>query len=66
MTAIVTNGLATTNYVTGQAYVTSIITNVHTIDANLCHADYRVALGILSSGHGGDPGCNNNTIHPLA
>jgi len=45
---------------------TSIITNVHTIDANLCHANYGVALGILSAGHGGDPGCNNNTIHPAA
>ncbi len=49
-----------------KADTTSIITNVHTIDANLCHANYGVALGILSSGHGGDTGCNNNTIHPLA
>ncbi len=49
-----------------KADTSGIIVNVHTIDANLCHANYGVALGILSSGHGGDPGCNNNTIHPLA
>ena len=49
-----------------KADTSSIITNVHTIDANLCHANYGVALGILSAGHGGDPGCNNNTIHPAA
>ena len=55
-----------TDVVNIKADTTSIITNVHTIDANLCHANYGVALGILSSGHGGDPGCNNNTIHPLA
>jgi len=55
-----------TDVVNIKADTTSIITNVHTIDADLCHANYGVALGILSSGHGGDPGCNNNTIHPLA
>jgi hypothetical protein len=55
-----------TDVVNIKADTTSIITNVHTIDANLCHANYGVALGILSSGHGGDPGCNNNTIHPAA
>ena len=49
-----------------KADTSGIIVNVHTIDAHLCHANYGVALGILSSGHGGDPGCNNNTIHPLA
>ena len=55
-----------TDVVNIKADTTSIITNVHTIDADLCHANYGVALGILSSGHGGDPGCNNNTIHPPA
>ena len=55
-----------TDVVKIKADTSSIITNVHTIDADLCHANYGVALGILSSGHGGDPGCNNNTIHPLA
>jgi len=55
-----------TDVVNIKADTSSIITNVHTIDADLCHANYGVALGILSSGHGGDPGCNNNTIHPLA
>ena len=55
-----------TDVVNIKADTTSIITNVHTIDADLCHANYGVALGLLSSGHGGDSGCNNNTIHPLA
>src|SRR6266550_4684270 len=55
-----------TDVVKIKADTSSIITNVHTIDADLCHANYGVALGLLSSGHGGDSGCNNNTIHPLA
>ena len=55
-----------TDVVNIKADTSSIITNVHTIDADLCHANYGVALGLLSSGHGGDAGCNNNTIHPLA
>jgi hypothetical protein len=49
-----------------KADTTSIITNVQTIDSNLCHANYGVALGVLSAGKGGDPSCTNTSIHPAA
>jgi len=38
---------------------TSIIRNVHTIDANLCHADKT-----LGDGTNQDPQCGNSTVEP--
>jgi hypothetical protein len=49
-----------------KADTSSIIINVQSIDENLCHANYGVALGLLSAGNGGDPNCGNNSIHPPA
>jgi hypothetical protein len=44
-----------------KADTTSIITNVHTIDLNLCHAD-----NTLGAGANKDPSCGNGNYSPLA
>jgi hypothetical protein len=56
-----------------KADTTSIITNVHTIDSNLCHANHDLSaagllkLGsVLSSGGDSDVNCVNGEIHPPA
>ena len=56
-----------------KADTSGIVVNVHTIDANLCHANNGTGLlglnlGLLNTGTGagGDPGCGNAGVSPAA
>lgn len=51
-----------------KADTSSIVINVQTIDANLCHANNTGLIGglALHAGNGGDPNCTNNVVHPPA